>query len=128
MRVTFRTKLLASHLALAIVAPLAAAVAIDRTLSREMEQQLDDRLVGQALAVTEWMSRAGHPDRLAGRLAAVVGAQVVVIDRFGIAVGDSSRPEGPAGMDTEGGMADEVERARAGHVVKLTRYSATSGE
>ncbi len=127
MRVTFRTKLLASHVALAIVAPLAAAIAIDRTSSQDMEQQLDARLVGQARAVTEWMSKAGHPDRLAGRLAAVVGARVVVIDRFGIAVGDSSRPEGPAGMDTEG-MAREVARARAGQVVKLTRYSATTGQ
>ncbi len=118
---------MASHVALAIVAPLAAAVAIDRTLAQDMEQQLDDRLVGQAVAVKEWMAGADHPDRLAGRLAAVVGAHVAVIDRFGIAVGDSTRPAGPAGLDTEG-MAEEVKRARRDKVVKVTRYSATTGE
>lgn len=124
MAVSFRSKLLVSHAAVALAGGLLALVVTERALSGELESQLDKRLTGQAQAVAQWLDRARHHDELAGRLSGVVGARVSFLDKHGIALGDSQRAPGlPAAMDSEG-SPPEVAAARDGEVGHATRYSA----
>lgn len=128
MTVSFRVKLLATHAAVALLVGAVTLVVVDRQVSRRMEHQLDQRLEAQAKAVAQWMNRAAHPGQLARRLAGVVDARVTILDKHGIAVGESTAAPGVApGMDTEG-MAEEVAEARAGKVGRATRYSAIEGQ
>jgi methyl-accepting chemotaxis protein len=128
VNVSFRVKLLASHVAVALAVSAVTLVLVERSVSQRMEEQVDRRLEAQAQAVAHWMEQAGHPDRLAGRLAGVVGARVTILDALGIAVGESrDRVGGPAGMDSEGQPA-EVQDARAGRVGRDTRFSAVDRE
>jgi two-component system sensor histidine kinase ChvG len=87
-----------------------------------MEKQLDHRLETQARAVSSWMGRATHPQQLAHRLADVVDARVTIIDKRGIAVGESASIAGWS-VDAEG-TPREVTDARAGKVGRDTRFSA----
>ncbi|MCG8422799.1 MAG: ATP-binding protein [Proteobacteria bacterium] len=128
MTISFRVKLLASHAAVAIAVGAVTLVVVERSVSQRMEAQVDRRLEAQARAVARWMERAAHPNRLAGRLAGVVGARVTILDRRGIAVGESrSQPVGGPEMDTEEQSA-EVRAARAGNVGRDTRFSALERE
>lgn len=126
--VSFRVKLLASHAVVAVAVSAATLLVVERSVSQRMEADIDERLEAQAHAVSRWLERAGHPDRLAGRLAGVVGARVTIIDPHGIAVGEShDEPDSPVGMDSEG-QPEEVRVARAGGVGRETRFSAIDGE
>jgi signal transduction histidine kinase len=131
--------LLASHAAVALAVGAVTLVVVERSVSRRMEAQIDRRLEAQARAVALWVERAGHPDRLAGRLAGVVGARVTILDAGGVTVGDSRdvADDDDAG-DPRGGFAAnaaraprssaEVRAARAGDVGRETRFSALERE
>ncbi len=124
MTISFRVKLLASHAAVALVVGMVTLVVVDRQVSRSMEHQIDQRLEAQARAVATWMERAAHPARLARRLAGVVDARVTILDKHGIAVGEShAQANAKPGMDSEG-LPAEVIAARDGHLGRETRYSA----
>jgi len=124
VRISFRIKLLASHAAVAVAVSAVSFVVVERALSSGMEAQVDRRLESQAQAVSRWLERARHPDRLAGRLAGVVGARVTIIDAKGEAVGES-RDE----LDDGATRADaaEIQGARAGRTGRATRYSSLAG-
>lgn len=110
-----------SHAAVAVAVSAVSFLVVERALSSHMEGQVDRRLESQAQAVARWLERARHPDRLAGRLAGVVGARVTIIDAKGEAVGESRK-----GIDAEPLRADalaEVSNARAGRIGRATRYS-----
>lgn len=121
MNVSFRTKLLASHAAVALIVSGLTLLLVDHVVAGRMEEQVDSRLQNQARAVAVWLDRAGHPDRLAGRLADVVGARVTLLDERGTAVGDSRDVD-------EAGPAPEVEAARAGQTGRATRYAEWAKE
>ncbi|HSD88898.1 MAG TPA: HAMP domain-containing sensor histidine kinase [Kofleriaceae bacterium] len=128
MTISFRFKLLASHALVALVVGAVTLIVVERLVSRRMEQQLDHRLESQAKAVAAWLERAAHPGQLAHRLADVVDARVTIIDKRGIAVGESQAAAGaPPGMDSEG-TPDEVLVAREGKVGHQTRFSAIEGQ
>ena len=91
MTISFRIKLLASHAAVAVAVGAVALLVVERSVSRRMESQIDRRLEAQGQAVSRWLDRSGHKDRLAGRLAGVVGARVTIFDAAGDAIGDSLR-------------------------------------
>jgi signal transduction histidine kinase len=122
--ISFRVKLLASHAVVALVVGMVTLIVVDRQVSRSMEHQIDQRLEAQARAVATWMERAAHPGQLARRLAGVVDARVTILDRHGIAVGESHAPANakPA-MDSEG-APPEVLAARDGKLGRETRFSA----
>lgn len=122
--VSFRVKLLASHAAVALVVGLVTLAVVERQVSRSMERQIDHRLEAQARAVATWMERAAHPRQLARRLAGVVDARVTILDKHGIAIGESHAAAGakPA-MDSEG-IPPEVVAARGGAVGRETRFNA----
>src|SRR5262245_34866041 len=125
MRLTFRAKLLGSHVGLVAAVLLIVIFELNRTLGADLRQQLDQRLEQQAEGVAQWVSAGRHPDRLAGRLAAVVGAKVTILDRNGAVLGDSAPEETPS---TDEASKPEVLAAREGRVGHATRLSARSLE
>ena len=67
----------------------------------------------QAHEAASWLANAGHLDRLAPRLAAVMGTRITIVGSDGLILGDSLEP------DTVGqpvGEAWEVSRARRGEI------------
>jgi two-component system phosphate regulon sensor histidine kinase PhoR len=120
MSLTFRAKLLASHLALVTAILLLVFFELNRTLAADLARQLDDRLDLQAQGAAQWVSEGRrHPEKLAGRLALVVHAQVTIFDRDGNVLGDSSVSE-PA-LARPGTDDPEVQAARRGEVGHATR-------
>jgi signal transduction histidine kinase len=123
VKVSFRTKLLASHSAVALLISAITLLVVNRVVTTQMEEQVDRRLETQARAVSTWLERSGHPNRLAGRLADVVGARVTFVDEVGLAIGESrSDPDSAPAPDSEG-AAEEVAVARQGKTGRATRYS-----
>lgn len=120
VKISFRIKLLASHAAVAIAVSAVSFVVVERALSSRMEAQVDRRLESQAEAVSRWLERARHPNRLAGRLAGVVGARVTILDDKGQPVGESREGAGDASARID---AAEIRAARAGRIGRETRYS-----
>jgi two-component system phosphate regulon sensor histidine kinase PhoR len=119
--ISFRTKLLASHAAVALVVAAIAVVSVERSLSRRLEAQIDNRLTEQARAVAAWLEQAGHPERLAARLAGVVGAEVTIVGEGGRAIAGSTR-------ETRLGEKPEIAAARRGEIGRATRRSGAAGE
>jgi signal transduction histidine kinase len=91
MSVTYRSKLLASHVAVVVVAMLLAIALLDRFVAAELERQVDDRLERQAVGASQWIGEGGYPrtNQLARRIASIVGADVSIFDREGTLLGDS---------------------------------------
>lgn len=118
---TFRAKLLASYVALVVAVVAVAVVQLDRSLARDLRERLDQRLEQQAIGATQWGVGEGrrHPEKIAARLAKIVGADVTMFDDKGVAVADS-RPE-PVG---EGDVGPEVAAALGGAVGRASRISA----
>lgn len=119
MTISFRLKLLASHAAVALVVGAVTLIVVERLVTTRMEQQLDHRLQSQAQAVASWLNRAAHPQQLANRLAAVVDARVTIIDKRGVAVGESAKIAAWSENNPP-----EVVAAREGKVGRDTRFSA----
>jgi two-component system phosphate regulon sensor histidine kinase PhoR len=120
MTLTFRAKLLASHLALVTAILLLVVFELNRTLGDDLARQLDDRLEQQAKGAANWIGDGRrHPDKLAGRLALVTHAEVTIYDREGNVAGDSVLPDlssAPSGADDP-----VVEAAQRGEVGRTTR-------
>jgi two-component system phosphate regulon sensor histidine kinase PhoR len=137
MTLTFRAKLLASHLALVTAIVLLVVLELNRTLGGDLERQLDDRLEQQAQGAAQWVGEGRrHPEKLAGRLALVVNAEVTIFDRDGNVLGDSSladvadAPSGAAEPEFQAARRGEVGRAtRAGHsgAMHFVAVSAADG-
>jgi two-component system phosphate regulon sensor histidine kinase PhoR len=117
---TFRTKLLASHLGLVAAILLLVVLELNRTLGGDLVRQLDDRLEQQAQGAAQWVSEGRrHPEKLAGRLALVTGAEVTIYDRDGVVLGTSTSPDPE---DAPSGASDpEFQAAKLGEVGRATR-------
>ncbi|HEY2517678.1 MAG TPA: histidine kinase dimerization/phospho-acceptor domain-containing protein, partial [Polyangiaceae bacterium] len=123
---TFRTKLLASHVGLVVAVIAIALLELNQTLVADLHRQLDERLVEQASGAAQWVSEGRrHPDKLAGRLALILKADVTIFDHAGAILGDAS-PHAPATHDDA--QAPEVLAARAGGVGRASRELASQGE
>jgi two-component system phosphate regulon sensor histidine kinase PhoR len=117
-RNTLRNRLLLTFLALVIVVGAGTLYAIERTLADDLLSGLDNRLTKQGHAVANWLSIAGHPDRLAPRLAAVTGTRITIIGADGLIQGDSLEP---STIGRPIGDAWEVSTARRGEVGRAVR-------
>src|SRR5258708_37501321 len=103
LALTFRAKLLASHLGLVTAILLLVVLELNRTLGADLERQLDERLEQQAQGAAQWVGDGRrHPEKLAARLALVVNGEVSIYDRDGNVLGDSSLPD-TAGGGSGGG-------------------------
>lgn len=133
MKLTFRAKLLASHVALVTAVLLLLVFELDRTLGGDLVRQLDERLEQQAQGAAQWVSEGRrHPDKLAGRLGLIVHAQVTIFDRDGSVIGDSEVVDlasAPRGADDPTfSVAQRGEIGRATRTVNgvATRFVAVS--
>ncbi|MFO0676624.1 MAG: ATP-binding protein [Polyangiaceae bacterium] len=132
---SFRTKLLASHVALVAFVVLALVVDLGRFLARDLEAQLDRRLEAQARGAEPWLRGARHPAKVAERMAAMVGADVTIFERDGAVYADT-RDEGapPVGAakppEVDAALQGKVGTATrpAGHDAVETRFVAVQVE
>lgn len=118
MRNSLRNKLLVTFFALMVVTNAGTLFAIHRSLSEDLVAALNERMVRQSRGVADWLSGAGHPDRLAPRLANVTGARITIVGADGLVQGDSLE------RSTVGrpiGDAPEVARARRGGTGRAIR-------
>ena len=125
MRISFRIKLLASHAAVAIAASAVTLLVAERAVSRHMESQINTRLQDQAQAVAKWLRRGRHADKLAGRLARVVGgdkARVTIFANDGTVLGDSIPVAERVPADEDAGP--EVSAALSHDIGYATRRSS----
>jgi two-component system, OmpR family, phosphate regulon sensor histidine kinase PhoR len=137
VKLTFRAKLLGSHVALVTAVLLLLVFELDRTLGGDLVRQLDDRLEQQALGAAQWVSEGRrHPDKLAGRLGLIVHAQVTIFDRDGAVIGDSdvidlaSAPAGqtdPVFQSAHGGQIGRATRTVAGVATRFVAVPAADG-
>jgi two-component system phosphate regulon sensor histidine kinase PhoR len=116
MAMSFRTKLLASHVGLVVAVGMIAIFTLNRWLTDDLVRQLDTRLLEQAKGAIEWAEEGGrrHPERVATRIAHIVDAEVALFDRDGTVIG-ASPPE------TRTDLGDEIRDARASGVGIATR-------
>lgn len=142
---TFRTKLLASYLALVAAAEVITLLVLNQSLAADLTRHLDERLEQQAWGAASWVSRRHEQhgerseewstDRQAIRLSGVVHAWVTIFDEHGEVIGDSGRGDGVYGGDRvyggdgdREGNAPEVLEARARRVGRATRFSENHRE
>ena len=113
---SFRTKLLASHVGLVVAVGVIAIFTLNRWLTDDLVRQLDARLLEQAKGAVEWAEEGGrrHPEKVATRIAHIVDAEVALFDRDGAVIG-ASPPE------TRTDLGIEIRDARANGVGKATR-------
>lgn len=118
MRSSLRNRLLITFLLLVVIVGAGTLFAIERTLANDLVASLDTRLSKQGSAVAGWLSMAGHPDRLAPRLAAVTGTRITIIGADGLIQGDSLEP---STVGRPIGDAREVAKARRGEIGRVIR-------
>jgi two-component system phosphate regulon sensor histidine kinase PhoR len=115
---SLRNRLLATFLVLVIVVGATTLFAIERTLANDLVASLDARLLKQGDSVANWLTVAGHPERLAPRLAAVTGTRITIIGADGLIQGDSLEP---STVGRPIGDAVEVAKARRGEIGRAIR-------
>lgn len=118
MHRSLRNRLLFTFLVLVIVVGAATLFAIERTLADDLVSSLDARLLKQGDSVANWLTVAGHPERLAPRLAAVTGTRITIIGADGLVQGDSLEP---STVGRPIGEAPEVAKARRGEIGRAIR-------
>ncbi|WP_394837283.1 HAMP domain-containing histidine kinase [Pendulispora rubella] len=122
MSISFRTKLLASHVGLVAAIVTLLVLLLDRSLGADLERRLDQRLEQQASGAAQWgVGERRHPEKIAARLAAVVGAEVTLFDREGKVLGDSR-----GAQKREAEVAPEVRAALEGNIGHATRPAGES--
>jgi two-component system, OmpR family, phosphate regulon sensor histidine kinase PhoR len=124
MRSSLRNRLLALFLVLFVVVGAGTLYAIERTLAQDLLSALDERLSSQGRAVANWLTMAGHVDRLTPRLAAVTGTRLTIVGADGIVQGDS---HDAASVGRALQPASEIESARKGQVARAVRQLAADG-
>lgn len=91
-RMPYFAKLVLSHVLVAVVVVAIMAVVLYGSLRRELLVTTHAHSHDQARGTAQWVDRDRHPERLAPRLAAVMGARVSILDADGVVLGDSKFP------------------------------------
>jgi len=127
---SFRSKLLASHIGLVIVVGFIAIFTLNRGLSDDLVRQLDQRMEEQARGAVEWAEEGGrrHPEKVATRIAHIVDAEVTLFDRDGAVLG-ASTPEArkDQGTEVDGARKTGIGRATRARGGQELRYVAVTG-
>ncbi|MBX3229636.1 MAG: HAMP domain-containing protein [Labilithrix sp.] len=113
---SFRSKLLASHVAVVLAVVGIALLTLDRWLAADLGRQLDQRLEQQGKGALEWAEGGKrHPDRIASRIAHIVDAEVTLFGEDGTVLGASA-------IEARLDIGPEVEIAKRGEVGKAARW------
>jgi len=121
LRSSLRNRLLITFVALMIVVGAGTLFAIERTLADDLLASLDSRMTKQGQEVAIWLNNAGHPDRLAHRLAAVTGARITIIGADGLIQGDSREPSAVGRPIGEAWEVSKARRGATGHAIRHLR-------
>lgn len=121
LRSSLRNRLLIAFVALVVIAGSGTLLAIERTLAGDLTASLDSRLTLQAHEAAAWLSNAGHLDRLAPRLAAVMGARITIIGGDGLVLGDSLEPDMVGRPIGEAWEVSRARRGEVGHAIRTLR-------
>jgi signal transduction histidine kinase len=114
--ISFRTKLLASHIALVLVVGAVALLLLDRWLMADLVRQLDQRLEEQGKGAIEWAEGGRrHPDRITTRIAHIVDAEVTLFEKDGTVIGAST-------IEAKTDIGPEIAAAQRGEVGKAARW------
>ena len=129
---SFRSRLLASHLAVVLFVSTIAFVSLDRWLTGDLVHQLDQRLEDQGHGAIEWAEGGRrHPDRIANRIAHIVDAEVTLFDRDGSILGASTERArtdlGPEIAEAIAAGVGKASRVRAGEEVHYVAVKADDG-
>jgi two-component system, OmpR family, phosphate regulon sensor histidine kinase PhoR len=133
MPLSFRSKLLASHVGLAVAACAIALFTLDFWLAADLERQLDVRMEDQARGAVDWAreGRRRHPERVAARIALIVDAEVTLFGARGEVLGASSQVAGAdLGPEVEtalGGAVGRASRSRAGQTIHYVAVPSPEG-
>ncbi len=120
MLLTFRTKLLASHIGLVVVIVLLTILELNRALGADLARQLDQRLEEQAKGASTWVTGdRRHPERLAARIAPIVNADVAIFDREGRLVAVATPSSAPGGDDAAGPEVGVAAGGAIGHASRI---------
>ncbi len=118
MTVSFRSKLLTSHVALVLIIGGIALFALNRWLTSDLVRQLDQRLEQQGKGAIEWAEGGRrHPDRIATRIAKIVDAEVTLFEKDGTVLGAST-------TEARNDIGTEITTAQAGGVGRASRWRA----
>jgi signal transduction histidine kinase len=129
---SFRSKLLASHVLLVLVAGGIALFTLDRWLTTDLVRQLDQRLEEQGKGAIEWAEGGKrHPDRITTRIAHIVDAEVTLFEKDGTVLG-ASTPEarndiGPELAAAQAGQVGRASRRRAGQEFHYVAVPGSEG-
>jgi signal transduction histidine kinase len=116
LTLSFRTKLLASHILLALVVGAVALFTLDRFLTADLVRQLDQRMEEQGKGAIEWAEGGRrHPDRITQRIAHIVDAEVTLFEKDGTVIGSST-------TEAKTDLGPEVAAAQRGEVGKAARW------
>jgi two-component system phosphate regulon sensor histidine kinase PhoR len=118
VRSSLRNRLLITFLVLVVIVGAGTLFAIERSLANDLVSALDERLRKQGEEVAEWLRLAGHPDRLAPRLARVTRTRITIIGADGLVEGDSLEK---SSVGRPIGEATEVSAARRGRIGRAIR-------
>jgi two-component system phosphate regulon sensor histidine kinase PhoR len=136
LRLSFRTKLLMSHVGLVVGVIVIVLLVLNESLVADLHRQLDARLLEQAIGASQWGVGEGrrHPDKLAGRLAHIVKADVTIFDPSGEVIGDSAPERATPGNvngnanEPANSLDPEVRAALDGEVGRASRTLADHEE
>ncbi len=123
MRSSLRAKLLLTFLLLVALTGGGTLYLIHRALSEDLVAALNARMTMQSRGVAEELAGAGHPERLAPRLANVTGTRITLVGADGLVQSDSLEP---ATIGRPIGDAPEISRARrvgTGRAIRRLRES-----
>lgn len=121
---SFRAKLLAGHVGLVLAVLLLVLVELNRSLAIDLRSGLATRVREQTLGAAGWVGQNRHPEKLALRLAEVVGARVTIADEEGRMLADSD----PDRASEDLAAQPEIVAALRGEVGEATRSDPTRGD
>ena len=122
MSLTFRTKLLASHVGLVVAVVAISIFTLNRWMTDDLVRQLDQRLEEQAKGATEWADEGGrrHPEKIVARIAHIVDAEVTLFDPQGNVLGASTKEAAAdLGPEIKGGKATRMRGGQEFHYVAV---------
>jgi signal transduction histidine kinase len=134
LRIAYGTKLALGAVLLVVVVGAVVLLLIDRALRSDLMNDLDARLESNARGAAAWAAQGQHPERLALRLAGIVGARVTILDSDGRIVGDSVEASSLGKDEAKNPEVIEALRGRPGHATRFTaggietRYVAIPAE
>jgi len=119
LRWNSRTKLLITYILLIVGVEVLTLLVLEKSLSDNLLQELDNRLIKQAEGAARWLNQGGrHPDQLALRLGTLLDAHVTILSSEGRPLGDSASVLHYAGPPPQ-----EVTLARRNGRGIVTRFS-----